>query len=749
MKKHVRKVWAWTALLLALCACTPNNPFVTVKDGHFVRDGKPYTFVGTNFWYGPILASEGRGGDLPRLSRELDALKELGVDNLRVLVGADGSGPAPSRIEPTLQVAPGVYNDTLLVGLDRFLLELGQRGMQAVLYVNNSWEWSGGYGQYLEWVTGEKPVVPLDGDYWPYTRQMRKFQTCTEAQQLYFNHLRNIVSRVNSFTGVPYKEDPVIFAWQLGNEPRCFSEDAKDREGFLAWMTEAARIVKELDGNHLLSTGSEGLKGCEEDPELLRAVSRIPGIDYMTLHIWPYNWGWVRPDHLTEDVQAAIEKTGAYLDLHRPLAQELGMPMVVEEFGFPRDGVLFALTAPTTARDKYYAYVFSQVGSRLDGANFWGWSGYAVPWHVQWQSGDPYTGDPAQEPQGLNGVYIGDTTLGVIAEANHRPTPAVEIPRRILYGHQDDLSYGHSWVVTDVQNDPLTRSDIKDVCGQYPAVLGFDLGGIELGDPCNLDGVPFELIRRAALTHIGRGGVVTFSWHPRNPLTGGDTWDVSSGGVVSSILPGGEKEAEFKLWLERLGTFLVSLDGAPFHFRPWHENTESWFWWGANLCSVQEYKALFRLTWNYLRVERGLEQISWCYSPNGPFSAEQYMERYPGDDCIDLLGADLYQFVGADGLAQSSLRFTAQVKEMLGTLALLAKEHGKRYCLSETGFEGIPDPHWWTQVLYPAIQGSGIEYVLTWRNAHNIPGHFYAPWKGFDHEEDFRQFALLEDILLL
>ena len=125
------------------------------------------------------------------------------------------------------------------------------------------------------------------------------------------------------------------------------------------------------------------------------------------------------------------------------------------------------------------------------------------------------------------------------------------------------------------------------------------------------------------------------------------------------------------------------------------------------------------------------------------------MERSPGDDCIDLLGADLYQFVGADGLAQSSLRFTAQVKEMLGTLALLAKEHGKRYCLSETGFEGIPDPHWWTQVLYPAIQGSGIEYVLTCRNAHNIPGHFYAPWKGFDHEEDFRQFALLEDILLL
>jgi Endo-beta-mannanase len=748
--KPVLKALAWGVLAFFLAGCASHEPsFVTVKDGHFVRDGKPYTFIGTNFWYGPILASEGRGGDIDRLRKELDALKALGIENLRVLVGGDGADGVYSRVEPTLQTAPGVYNDTLLVGLDRFLVELGKRDMQAVLYVNNSWEWTGGYGQYLEWATGEKTLIPLVDGYWPFMQQMRKFQTSQEAQQLYFNHLRNIVSRVNSITGKPYSEDPAIFAWQLGNEPRCFSDEPEVRDGFIGWMTEAARIVKELDGNHLLSTGNEGLMGCEEDRELLRAVNEIPGIDYMTIHIWPYNWSWVRPDHLAEDVDAAIERTKAYLLEHKTLAAELSLPVVAEEFGFPRDGFQASMEAPTTARDRYYAYVFSQVGSYLDGANFWGWSGYAVPNHEQWESGDPYTGDPSQEAQGLNGVYITDSTVGVITDAVNRFNGCVAGPGTILYGHQDDLVYGHSWVVTDIAGDPLERSDVKDVTGHYPAIVGFDLGGIELGDDCNLDGVPFDLMRRAALTHVGRGGEVTFSWHPRNPLTGGDAWDVSSSEVVRSVLPGGKRHEEFMLWLQRAGDFLASLDGAPAIFRPWHENLGSWFWWGGRLCTAEEYKALFRMTHDYLVQERGLTNLQWCYSPNGPISATDYLSRYPGDDCVDILGTDIYEYVGPDGLQAAGVRFGKQVREMLATLRDIAAIHGKQTCLSETGLEGLTDPDWWCGVLYPAIKGTGIRYVLTWRNAHDKPGHFYAPWKGFENEEDFKQFSEKEDIILL
>ncbi|MBQ3983988.1 MAG: beta-mannosidase [Bacteroidales bacterium] len=417
--KITLKTLVWALLALAVLSCSKAPHFVTVKDGHFQRDGKPYTYVGTNFWYGPILASEGRGGDIERLQRELDTLKALGLTNLRTLVGGDGADGVFSRVEPTLQTAPGVYNDTLLTGLDRYLVELGKRGMQTVLYINNSWEWSGGYGQYLEWATGERTLIPLVDGYWPFMQQMRKFQVSEPAQELYFNHLRNIVGRTNSITRKPYKDDPAIFAWQLGNEPRCFSSEKEIQDGFIGWMTKAAAIVKELDPNHLLSTGNEGLMGSEEDMELVRRINSIPGVDYMTIHIWPYNWGWAREESLEEDLPAAIEKTSAYIGLHAELAQELGMPVVCEEFGFPRDGFRADMSASTRARDAYYKFVFSQVGGNLDGANFWGWSGFAVPSHEQWESGDPYTGDPAQEAQGLNGVYVSDSTVGIICNATN------------------------------------------------------------------------------------------------------------------------------------------------------------------------------------------------------------------------------------------------------------------------------------------------------------------------------------------
>ena len=417
MKLSLTKI-ALAITFLAVVSCSQEADFARVSEGGFIRHSQPYTFVGTNFWYGPILASEGQGGNLDRLTKELDELKALGLENLRVLVGGDGPDGVFSRVDPTLQKAPGVYNDTLLIGLDRFLVELGKRDMQAVLYLNNSWEWSGGYGQYLEWATGEKALIPLVDGYWPFMQQMRKFQTSKPAQELFYNHVRAIVGRVNSITGKPYKDDPAIFSWQIGNEPRCFSDDPQIRAGFIGWMTETARIIKELDPNHLLSTGNEGLMGCESDPALLEAVNSIPGVDYMTIHIWPYNWGWAKAESLEEDLDSALAKTDEYVNQHVELAKKLGLPIVVEEFGFPRDGFSPAREATTACRDKYYEHIFSLVRKgALDGANFWGWSGFANPSGPQWQKGDDYTGDPAQEAQGLNGVYVTDSTIGIIKQS--------------------------------------------------------------------------------------------------------------------------------------------------------------------------------------------------------------------------------------------------------------------------------------------------------------------------------------------
>ena len=320
----------------------------------------------------------------------------------------------------------------------------------------------------------------------------------------------------------------------------------------------------------------------------------------------------------------------------------------------------------------------------------------------------------------------------------------------ILYGHQDDLSYGHAWKVEDWASDSLTRSDVKAVTGLYPAVVGFDLGGIEMGDKANLDSVDFGLIRKAAMLHAERGGIVTFSWHPRNPYTGGDAWDVSSDQVVNSLLEGGEFHDLFMdTWLKRLGDFLESLEGTPAIFRPWHENNGNWFWWGNNLCSEQAYKDLYRTTWTYLVKARGLTNLFWCYSPNSGITPEEYMARYPGDDIIDLMGLDHYEFIGPDGFEESGARFANELKRCLTFLNVLATDHEKLMCLSETGLEGIPDPQWWTGVLYPAIKDFPIAYALTWRNACDKPGHFYAAWDGFENAADFKAFSQLDDIIFL
>ena len=320
---------------------------------------------------------------------------------------------------------------------------------------------------------------------------------------------------------------------------------------------------------------------------------------------------------------------------------------------------------------------------------------------------------------------------------------------QIAYGHQDDPCYGHAWCVEDWENDPLERSDVKDVAGKYPMLVGFDLGGIELGASENLDGVPFGLMRKAALKQIERGGIVTFSWHPRNPLTGGDAWDISSDEVVRSVMPGGEKAAEFKLWLQRAADFMESLGEVAVIFRPWHENLGNWFWWGGRHCSASEYQELYRMTWLYFTKERGLTNILWCYSPNGNCGPEAYMSRYPGDEFVDILGVDTYEHVGPDGLEEAGVSFGEEIREQLTYLTAISYEHQKLMCLSETGLEGIPDLAWWTQRLYPAIREFPISYVLTWRNAHDKPGHFYAPWEGFEGAADFKAFSELEKIVFL
>ena len=418
---------------LALLSCnqkkqeSTSNDFIKIENGQFIRNGKPYYYVGANFWYGAILGSEGEGGNRDRLHKELDYLKSIGVDNLRILVGADGSRGITAKVEPTLQIEPGVYNDTILAGLDYLMMEMGKRDMVAILYLNNSWEWSGGYSMYLQWAGKGKAPVPAEDGWSAYMEFVQQFVQCDSAKALFSNYVKDIITRENRFTGKKYIEDPTIMSWQIGNEPRAFSDENK--EAFALWIADVAAQIRSLDPNHLISTGSEGKHGCEQDIDLFERIHADTNIDYLNLHMWPYNWGWVKEDSLSEGVAGAKEKAKAYLDEHLTIGAKYQKPVVMEEVGFPRDGFKFSKDTPTTARDEFYKYIFELISSDAQqkglfaGCNFWAWGGFAElsDEHIYWAKGDDYTGDPAQEQQGLNSVFASDSsTIEIIKFINKK-----------------------------------------------------------------------------------------------------------------------------------------------------------------------------------------------------------------------------------------------------------------------------------------------------------------------------------------
>jgi len=230
--------------------------------------------------------------------------------------------------------------------------------------------------------------------------------------------------------------------------------------------------------------------------------------------------------------------------------------------------------------------------------------------------------------------------------------------------------------------------------------------------------------------HYRRGGIVTLSWHPRNPVTtiegggwagqkfpAGSAWDVTDSAVVKKILPGGDFHEKFAGWMQRVSDFLATLTDdngqkIPVIFRPWHENSGSWFWWGEKLCSVGEYKALWNMLQDKLRAD-GFDNLVWSYSPGceDNLTAERLLVRYPGDNRVDMLGLDGYQWV-----PQEKDQFIARTKQNLTVLCETAKAHHLIPALTETGMKNLTQPDWWTSTLLPAVEEFPISYLLTWRN---------------------------------
>ena len=310
--------------------------------------------------------------------------------------------------------------------------------------------------------------------------------------------------------------------------------------------------------------------------------------------------------------------------------------------------------------------------------------------------------------------------------------------QHILFGHQHATEYGHGW------RGDKNRSDVKSVTGSHPAVIGVDFSGLS-GQPADMIEREKKLLRKNIEDTYNRGGVTTVSWHFSNPISGGGFYwkDSVSLPAVKYIIPGGSQHEKYKTILQTIGSFAKSLKGkdgkaVPMIFRPYHEFDGDWFWWGRSHCTTEDFTSLWKFTVSYLRDSLAVHNFIYAFSPDNKFNTqEQFLERYPGDKWVDMLGMDNYGDWGRDGFYD----IAAGVKK-LQIVSGYAIKANKLAAFTETGLEFIPKANWWTDILLKSLKDAKLRlaYVLVWRNDVSSPTHYYAPFPGHLSVPDFIKF---------
>lgn len=306
-----------------------------------------------------------------------------------------------------------------------------------------------------------------------------------------------------------------------------------------------------------------------------------------------------------------------------------------------------------------------------------------------------------------------------------------------LFGHQHATEYGHGW------SGDENRSDVKSVTGSHPAVIGVDISGFSGHSPESIERSKKEVQKNVIETY-NRGGVTTISWHFSNPVSGGGFYwkDSVSLPAVSYIIPGGEAHAKYKDILKGIGDWANSTKGAdgklvPMIFRPFHEFDGGWFWWGKPHASREDFISLWQFTVTYLRDSLGVHNFIYAFSPDNKFNTEaEYLERYPGDAWVDMVGMDNYGDMGRDGYNMEAAASKLKIVSDYG------KKAGKLAAFTETGLESLPNAAWWNDVLLKVMRTGDMQlaYVLVWRNDKNSPTHYYAPFPGHTSVPDFMKF---------
>lgn len=315
--------------------------------------------------------------------------------------------------------------------------------------------------------------------------------------------------------------------------------------------------------------------------------------------------------------------------------------------------------------------------------------------------------------------------------------------QKILIGQQNAFNEGRDWRHHNKEIGSPLRSDMYDVAGIHPNVYGVDFDEIGQWNQS------FIIERMEKVAELG--GVTTISWHMRNPLNGdsSSTFQVAPFKVVKNILPGGTHHSTYTKELDRLVNFMKTVSHLPIIFRPFHEHTGSWFWWGQRHTTTEDFISLWRFTIDYL-YQNDVHNFLIAYSPAN--ITKKYFERYPGDDYVDILGVDTYFRNKISDMVEHNIR-SAQLKWKKDVIWLM-KEASKRKkipAITEFGQEAVVYDDFWTDYMSWPMEKEGIlqhihasdlpeygiAYIMLWRNDIKDKKHFYGPIVGHKNNANF------------
>eukprot|EP01065_Artemidia_motanka_P025819 TRINITY_DN30771_c0_g1_i1.p1 TRINITY_DN30771_c0_g1~~TRINITY_DN30771_c0_g1_i1.p1 ORF type:complete len:476 (+),score=140.33 TRINITY_DN30771_c0_g1_i1:100-1428(+) len=430
---------ACALLGLAASACGANTGFVKAQGTGFVVDGKPFRFGGANCNYLTFK-------DQYMLDSVIGVMANHSMSVLRVLafidVGkADGSGSIDGmgmkdgtafQYYDAGRKGP-VVNVTALTHLDAVLATASRYGIRVMLTLTNNWRDFGGMDQYVRWRQWGDPTFSAHHD---------NFYNDSVIMGWYKSWAGSLINRTNTVTGVPYKDDPTIFGWELANEPRCSGSGDYPQTGdcvkdyavmgktpaawkILAWVKEMSAYVKSLDSNHLVSVGDEGFWcqpyadcqqqwcDCLEGVDSM-AFSSAPHVDFMSVHLYPNLMGG-----------DANGWASAWLTNHTKAAAQINKPVILGEYGFQHD-----------MHQTYQRWTDVMLNAGMSGWLVWMLAGRdngaasAGGWYPNYDGLSVYCADdPQTNAPGSDKLACGVLAAAAAAISNHTSVPAAAMRR--------------------------------------------------------------------------------------------------------------------------------------------------------------------------------------------------------------------------------------------------------------------------------------------------------------------------------